>query len=234
MADDLNTLYGAYQANPTPESLHSVVKALEPTIGYSLASVNASNDPVVRAKASLYAGEAIKKFNPADPDAASLPTFVASHLRQLSRTSRASRSPVSIPERIQLDAYKLDQAKKKFTDRTGREPDMVELADEVKLPIKRIEKIHRYQFSVPSEVSLGGDINEEGPDFDKDAVEYVYHDADYTDRKILEMKTGFGGNPTMIPRDIAIKLNLTPTQLSRRSMRLTDRINKIRDGLTKI
>jgi hypothetical protein len=37
----------------------------------------------------------------------------------------------------------------------------------------------------------------------------------------------------MAPKDVAVKLGLSPTQLSRRSMRLAQRINKIEQMLNK-
>lgn len=232
MADlEIAPLYDAYKVDPRPEKLHAVVSALQPTINYALGQVNAFGDPLVSSKATLYAAEAVEKYDP--KFGASLPTFVTSHLRQLSRTARQSRSPVRIPERIQLDSFKMSQARTRYADENGREPDMLELADYTGVPMKRLEKINRYQFSIPSEAQVG-DTEQEGPDYDREAMEYVYHDADHTDRRILEMKTGFGGHPVMAPKDIAFQLRLTPTQLTRRSIRLTNRINKLRDSLTQI
>lgn len=232
MADpDIHTVYAAYKAQPTPDTLHAVVKHLEPTIRYSLGAVGAGNDPLVHGKAALFAANAVEQYDPTA--GASLPTFVASHLRQLSRTARQSRAPVKIPDRVQLDAFKLKQSRDKFSDEHGREPDMGELADYTGMPIKRLEKINRYQFSIPSESQVG-DLEQEGPDFDRESLEYIYHDSDHTDRRILELRTGFGGSTPLEPKDIALKLNLTPTQLARRSMRLTSRINDLRSSLEKI
>ena len=58
------TAYAAYQAAPNMANLNTVVKALKPTIGYALASVNASDDPILQSQAEIYAAKAIKKYNP--------------------------------------------------------------------------------------------------------------------------------------------------------------------------
>ncbi len=231
MADDIEQLYSAYKVDPTPERMSHVVKALQPTISYALAQHGAGNDPLVRGQAMLFTANAVEKFDPSF--GASLPTHVSHQLRQLSRAVRQSRAPVRIPERVQLDSMKLNQAIKSFDDEHGREPDTLELSDYTHLPVTRIEKIRKYQIAIPGEEAMG-EMEQQNPDFDKEAVEYVMHDADHTDRRILEMKTGYGGHPVMEPKEIAMVLRLTPTQLSRRSMRLTKRINDIRSSLERV
>ncbi len=230
MADgDLQQHYAAWQARPSPEALAKVVDALKPTIGYALAGAGAADDPVVHGHARLYAAHAVESYVPGG--AASLPTHVSWQLKQLSRTARKSRSPVNIPERAQLDAFQLSQAEKAFQDAHGREPDAVELADATGLPVKRIEKVRQFQKAIPTEAAVGDALPEAGPDYDREALEYVHTAADHTNRRILELKTGYGGVTPMAPKDIALKLNLTPTQLSRRSLQLTQQINTIREAL---
>ena len=221
---DLDQHYAAYKSDPTPDNLHNVVKALKPTIDYHLGQQNSLQDPLIRAKAVSYAADAVRKYDP--KFGASLPTFLSSQLRQLSRAVRQSRSPVRIPERVQIESMKLNQAKQSFFDEFNREPDTLELADYTGVPVKRIEKIRTYQIAMPSEEGMGSqEIS--APDFSKEALEYVYHDADHTDRRILDMKLGYAGHPVSPAKDVAVALNLSPTQLSRRSARLSKRIHDI-------
>jgi hypothetical protein len=231
MPDEIEQAYSTYKAEPSPDNLTAVVTKLKPTIGYALAQHGAADDPLVHSKALLYAADAVESYDP--KYGASLPTHVSHSLRQLSRAVRQSRAPVRIPERVQLDAFKLHQATQEFIDERGREPDTWELADYAQLPVKRIEKIRTFQMAIPSEEATG-DIEKHVPDMDHEALDYIMHDADHTDRRILEMKTGYGGHPVLSPKEIAVALNLTPTQLTRRSMRLTKRINDIRASLEKL
>jgi DNA-directed RNA polymerase specialized sigma subunit len=145
-----------------------------------------------------------------------------------------SRSPVKIPERIQLDAYRLSEAKKNFFDTHGHEPDMIELADTTGIPVKRLAKINQYALNMPSEENYGGDLEASVPDFAQDALEAVHHDSDHTDRRIIEMKLGYGGNTPLSPQDVGQQLNLTPSQLSRRSLRLAKRVHDYQAALEKI
>lgn len=230
----IDSAYAGYKNQPTPENLSTVVKALDPTIHWALSQTKSLEDPVVRGKAQLFAAHAVETYDPERAGGANLATHVGWQLKQLSRSARESRSAVHIPERAQLDAYKLSQASKEFEDTHGREPDTLELADHTGMSTKRIEKVRKFQMAIPSEGNAGDAFQEESPDYDSEAMDYVYHDCDHTDRRILELKTGYKGSPVLTPREIAVKLRLTPTQLTRRSMRLTKRINEIVEQLPKV
>jgi DNA-directed RNA polymerase specialized sigma subunit len=229
----VDDLYKTYKSQPTQDNLSSVVASLHPTINYALSAVGSQNDPVVKSKALVHTAKAIQKYDPSF--GASLPTYISSQLKQLSRASRQARSITKIPERVQIEGFKLFQAQKKFEDEHGREPDVLELADYTGMPVKRIEKIRKYSYTMPSESQIPDIETEESePNFQREAMDYVYHDADYLDRKILEYKTGYGGMPTMEPKHIALKLQLTPSQLSRRSAKLTAKINQIEQTLRQV
>ena len=225
MPDHVATLYDTYKSDPSPENLHGVVHALRPTIDYALASLQSGDNPVLRAKAKVLAAKAIQSYDP--QYGAALPTWVSGQLMPLRRMRRASMTVTNVPERIQLDAYTLFKAEQNFQDQRGREPDMQELADFSKLPIKRITTIRNTMKSTPSESAIGDAAPPQEADFTGEAMDYVHHDADHVDRRILELKTGYGGHDMMEPKEVALKLGLSPTQLTRRSQRLTFKINEI-------
>jgi DNA-directed RNA polymerase specialized sigma subunit len=183
-------------------------------------------------KARVVAAEAIRSFNPTAGSA--LPTWVSNQMLRLRRIKRQTQSVAKVPERVQLDNWAIAQAEQEFMDKHDREPDMQELSDAVKLPIKRIEKVRNAVKKTPSEGALEGAVTTFETDFETDALDYVYNDADYIDRKILEMKTGYGGNEVMAPKLIAQRLKLTPTQLTRRSAKLTMKLQEITAALEDI
>ena len=228
----VDDLYAAYKHRPSQDNLSAVVKALGPTVNYALGAVGAQGDPLVKSKALVYAAQAVQKYDPVH--GASLPTYVSSNLRQLSRTARQSKSIVKMPERIQLDAYHLSESAKKFQDLHGREPDSLELADLSGMPLRRIEKVRKYARSLPSEASMPEGAEQNATDFTQEAMDYAYHDADHLDRRILEMKTGYAGHPILSAPEIGAKLGLTPSQLSRRSAKLTYRINELQNALESV
>jgi DNA-directed RNA polymerase specialized sigma subunit len=224
------TSFADYQTDPTPETLSAVVRTLRPTIDYALGSLQSQDDPVMRVKAHALAARAIQRFDPAN-GGASLPTWVSSQLLPLRRTRRQMQTAVRVPERIHLDAYTLAKAEKDFVDKHNREPDVSELADFSKLPIKRIHTVRGAVRRTPSETAIGDGAPPIETDFTGEAVDYVHQASDHVDRRILELKTGYGGAEMMQPKDIAVKLKLSPTQLTRRSQRLTYRIQEIEKRL---
>lgn len=219
--------YDTWKADPTPANLYAVTKSLKPTIDSVLASLGGTGSPDVATRARVVAAKAIQSYDPAY--GASLPTWVSQQLRQLTRDVRKSNNTISIPEGVQLDGFTLKQAEQQFVDEHDREPTVNELADMTGLSVKRITDVRNKLKPVATE---GAFTDEEGnvgivgslPDFDQEAVDYVYNDSDLIDRQILEMKLGYGGHDVLDNAAIMQKLGLTPVQLSRRVNRLTMRI----------
>lgn len=231
--NNLDLAYQAYLSDPTPDKLSDVVDQLNPVINYSLSSMNATTDNLIRNKAKIFAADAVKKYSP--EYGAALPTWVSGQLMQLKRFKREVNQPVKVPERVQLDAYTLSRAEQEFIDKFDREPDVEELADYAKMPRKRIEKIRRSFRAMPSQGAIGDGFTQHETDFGAEALDYAYKDADKLDRKIIEMKTGYGGRyEPMPPNKIAAMLGLTPSQLTRRSIKLSLRIQEIEKNLQDI
>jgi len=215
----------------------SVINSVSPTIHHVLGSIGASGDKHLRSKARTLAAGAVKSYDPTK--GAQLHTWVSRQLLPLRRARRFSDSAAHVPEGIQLDAMTLMKAEQAFIDENDREPDILELADASYLPVKRIENIRKSFRPIPSEGAFTNETGDVGipgqsaPDYSDESVEYVYRDADYIDRKILEMKTGYGGSEVLSPKDTAARLNLTPTQLSRRSTKLALQIREIEDAISQ-
>ena len=217
--------FAEYKADPSPEKLSAVVKDLRPSFDYALSAVQSQDDPVMKIKARTLAAKAVQRFDP--EGGAALPTWVSSQLLPLRRTRRQMQTAVRVPERIHLDAYTLAKAEKDFVDQHNREPDVSELADFSKLPVKRIQTIRQSLRKTPSETAIGDGTPPQEIDFTGEALDYVHQDSDHTDRRIIELKTGYGGSEVTPPWKIAQMLKLSPTQLTRRSQRITYRIQNI-------
>lgn len=213
--EDIDTLYQAYSADPTPDNLNRVVEAASPMIRYSLSSVNGLDNAQLRGRAKLFAAEAIRKYDPARGTA--LRTHIGNNLLQIRRASREVANPVKVPERAQLDMNYLGRKTIEFQERFGREPDTGELADYAKMNPKKIAELRRAFRPVVSEAAIGSGAEGETPAYMEEAMDYVYGDSDHITRRILEMKTGYGGHEILQPKIIAQRLGLTDSQLSRRS-----------------
>lgn len=224
--------YDRWVEDPSQENLLGVVDSLKPTIDYSLSQVGGVNDPYMRAKARKLTAEAIHTYQPGQ---SSLPTWTTQQLMQLKRISRQSSPATRIPEKAQLDNLAIAAAEAEFLDKHDRHPNLEELSDEVQLSIKRIRDVRKMARAVPSEAALqGATINPQEPDHYDEALDYVYHDLDSTDKKLLEMKTGYGGKyEPMTPAEISAELGIDPSNITRRSARIAMRINEVERGLQK-
>lgn len=199
--------------------------------------MGAAGNPYLRAKARTLAAKAVQTYDP--NSGVQLKTWTSQQLQRLSRLKRQSNNPVQIPERMQLENYTLEQATQRFIDEHDREPDVRELSDITRIPVKRIGDIRKSIRKMPSEAAFGEDgaiVSSESasPDFTDEALDIVYDDLDYTDRKILEMRIGYGGHEVLPPQEIARRLKLTPTQLSRRSKKITYHILRAESDLESI
>lgn len=226
--------YETWQANPTPANLYAVTVSLKPTIDSVVASLGGSGSPDVAAKARVLAAKAVKSYDPSY--GASLPTWVSQQLRQLTRQVRKSNNIISIPEGIQLDAFKLSNAEAEFVDENNREPTVIELADITGIPVKRITDVRTKMRPVAQESKFIDDsgntaLQHSSVDHYPEALDYVYNDSDLMDRRILEYTLGYGGHEILDNQQIMQTLKLTPVQLSRRKARLTMRVQDIVNNL---
>lgn len=219
--------YDTWVSDPTPENLGAAVKDLDPVIRNVLHSIGGSGDPYLYSQARTLTAKAVMSYDP--QYGAGLKTWTTRQLQPLRRTKRLSQSAIKIPESIQLDAWQIKKTEQSFMDEHGREPDMDELADAAGLSVKRIQKVQRQFMSTPADAVVTGDGSEDSgglgqvgsaTDFGAEAMDYVYKESDYLDRKILEYKMGYNGKPPLSGNEVAAKLKLTPVQVSRRSAKL--------------
>lgn len=231
------TPYDKWKMNPTPDALYEVTKSLRPTINSVLASMGAAGNPDLASKARVIAAKAVQTYDPAS--GTSLATWTSQQLRQLSRERRKSDSAIAIPEGVMLDAYALYRASSEFEDEHGREPTAEELADKAHMSVKRIEQVRKKFRKVGTDTSddpesTASAIQGEDTDFSRDALDYVYNDGDYLDKKLLEYTTGYGGAEMLDNKQIMAKLKLTPVQLTRRKASLSLRIKDIINDLESV
>lgn len=228
MAQEWEPAYTQWQQTQTADDLHSTVHALSPVIHRAVTAIGAADDPAVVSKARLLAAGAVRSYSP--EHGAALPTWVAHALTPLRRYKRLSGQTLQVPERIQLDAFHLDNVRKQFVDAHDREPDQVELGDAARMAPRRLREVQRAQFSMPGENAMEGGTSQllqSRPEFSDEAMDYVYRDADYVDRAIMEGRMGYNGVPVLDTPKLLQRTKLSPFQLSRRAASLAMRIQKI-------
>lgn len=237
--------YRNYRQNPNVSNLNKVIHSLGDTINYSLASNNASGDPLLEAKAKLITAKAVKEFDPGYK--VSLPTYVSSQLRKMTRLARDLRNPIKIPERYIYESQNLQQAEKNFIEEHGRDPDLTELSDEAGMSIKKILDIRKKSLKQVSEQQGFTNVNNEddaassidetaaaGPDFLEEAQTYVYYGLDHRQKKVFEHLTGFGGAKVLSPAQISQKYKVSLPTISRMAKRFAKEIGENYDALESV
>lgn len=155
----------------------------------------------------------IKAVSTYRPGASQLSTHVTNHLMKLSRTAYARQSTLAVPEATRLTFNSVNSAKTHLADQLGRPPSLDELADHLRLPPARIQKL--LQEVGKRELMESGD----GPSFvqhfdDPEVLHLAWHDMPPIQRKVFEMRTGYNGTPVATGAQIMKATNLTQGQLS--------------------
>jgi DNA-directed RNA polymerase specialized sigma subunit len=144
---------------------------------------------------------------------------------------------VHVPERVQSDLYHLRQAQQSFSERFGREAADSELSEQMGVPASRLKHLRQYMRQESSESNTQTTSDEGGSEpFYPGAsqanpedvwMEYVHHDANPIDQKILEWKTGYNGKEIIPTLEIARRLKITPSAVSQRAARMAKRMNEL-------
>lgn len=225
----LDNAYAQWQRDPTPNTVQQFLQSARPVISKALTSY-AGGDKALTARAKRLAIDALKKYDP--ERGTKLQTHLLIQLQPLRRDYMKRLTPVHIPERIQIDKYHLDMTDREFKAMHEREPSDAELSDLTGLSAKRIARIRMFDKGLISE---GQTANPESgvqlPGSDEIApddiwLEYVHHDLNPIDKKILEWKTGIYGKQVLSTNEIARRLNITPSAVSQRAARIALKIEE--------
>jgi hypothetical protein len=214
-------------------ALKPALQRIEPKINSHLHRHGLGTDPLAKTQARVYAAQALRSYSP--EHGASFDTWLDRSMQQLGRFRRLRSTAVHVPERIQMDAMKIERARRELEDTLGRDPDLDELADAAGVPIRRIDQVRKGFRKMTSETVYGSELPAaQSTDWLGEALDMTWDEAGKQDRQIIEMKTGYGGRyKPMTPKDIAAKLNISPVDLSRRSARLGAKIEEIIEELER-
>ena len=223
----LEASYEFWQRNQSPANMHQLLQAADSVIGKAITQY-AGGDKAMRAKAKRLAIKAFQSFDP--KQGAKLKTHLMIRLRPLQREYTKRTSPLNVPERVQLDQLRLRQAESRLNEELGREPSDVELAEHMGLSTKRIAHVRSYSKGVLAESQMRSPEGElqlpasEHVTADDVWVEYVHHDLDAKDKKIMEWKTGYNGHAILSTNEIAKRLKMSPSAVSQRAAKIARKL----------
>jgi len=228
----LDSAYESWKADPSPGALNSVVRELNPTIDFTLIGLGAKGDPVLTGEARLVAASAVRKFDP--ERGAGLKTHVSNQLKQMHRKARQNRTSLRVPERHTFEQHALWRAEQDFIEKKGREPSLAELGDWTARSVEHIKKIRRIPKTLSQSQSAGSDSEggprepgDDRPDYLNESMDYVYYSLPPKDQKIFEYMTGYGETAQLAPVEIAKRMGVSQSHISRRFAAMMNQLHDI-------
>jgi len=223
--------YDEWLANPNPDNMAKVVKALEPTLTSEVQRYSGPK-PVLRSRAKMLAATAVKSYNPAQ--GAQLRSWVVTQLQPLSRYGQQMR-PVHASELAIRQAAEANRIREEMALDLGREPEDDEVADAVGISPARLRQLREKvtatmsegAFDVADEDSSPGLPGTNEPDRIGAAEDIVYNSLTERDRMIYDWKTGRNGKTQLANQLIAKRLGVTPALISQRSQQIAEQIQDI-------
>lgn len=157
-----------------------------------------------------------------------LNTFLISRLQKVSRLVYKYQNVGTIPEQR---AIKIDQFKKIrtfLTDDLNREPTGVELAEELKwsnAEVERMEKELRTSVSFSNELAGMSFVQSSR---DMEILDLIYYELTPQEKLVYEHLTGKAGKEVLSGQDIALRLKISPSTVTRIRQSIEKKIDKYR------
>lgn len=223
---DLHDTYSKWKAEPTSTNYQELSTKLEPVVGSAMHSF-AGDDPGLQVRARILTAQAVHSYDPGQ--GAALHTHVYNNLQRLQRYRAERGRAVHIPEGVRGDQAAISRYVTEHTDAHGVEPSDIQISDKTGLSLRRIAR-SRTGGEVSESASEGekGDLQGvRGRSAEEIWSDYVYHDLDERNRKIMEWTTGYNRQPVLKKNEIAAKLGISPAAVSQRINQI---MSKMREG----
>ena len=198
--------------------------------------------PLVMKRANVYAGknpnvppeairaefmnQAIKAFETYDPNrGAALGTHVNWQLMKGRRFIATYGSGIGrIPENRSYKVREFTDARDELSDKLGRGPTALELADQLKWPVKQVSAMElEVRREVPSSL-LQADTMSIKPSRNVEIARLIQYELAPEELLVMEHLLGINGKPQLKPGDISRQLNMTPSKVSRIKLNIANKI----------
>lgn len=224
LESSLQNSYTAWKSQPTPATSARFLATAEPVMRNALKTVG-GDSPILRAEAKALTLQAIQKYNPRQK--VPLRNWLMTSMQPLRRIALKEADPLPVSERLRQQLAHVQKVSRDILDETGQEPDDITLADRLKISPKRLQKIRGYGSRAIPESSFESDTGEidmpgvQKVDQGELYLDYLQHDLDPVNRRILEMSRA--GIPK---HEIAVRLKLSPSAITQRSQTISKKLEE--------
>jgi len=231
---DTLQLVQLWQKSKNPQIGQELINRLNPVIEGAMQNFAGYKDPMLKSKAKIIIMKVLDKYK---PESGKFENFIYSHLQGLNRYARQQEQIISVPERVHLDKYTLDETVRELRHELGREPTDQEICERTGFSPKRLAYIRKYNQPLAEgsilarnptlENSVYGQNITTNPQLDRLWVKVVYDELDPYHQAVMEYTLGLNGKPQLSNLEIAKRLNRTPGAISQAKKRIE---TKLRQG----
>jgi DNA-directed RNA polymerase specialized sigma subunit len=217
------------EAGRTPSAMRPLLKEFKPLI-HKRAGVYAGKNPNVPPEAvrAEFMNNAITAFENYDPNrGAALGTHVNWQLMKSRRFIATYGSGSGrIPENRSYKVQEFKNAKFELQDSLGREPSGMELANKLSWPLKQVSSMElELRREIPSSM-FQADTMAIKPSRSAEVIRLIQYELTPEEQNVMEYTLGVNGKPQLKPGDIASKLNMSPSKVSRVKLEIAKKMGK--------
>lgn len=198
--------------------------------------------PLIRSQANRWAGnveippaavhaEFNKQFLHAmrtyDPNrGAALNTWAISNMRKATRFITTNQNTARIGERRVYKVGQFDAAVAELDQELGREPTSQEIADHMGWSEAEVVRLQTERRRTLLASGPGGDSAELFPSREAEVLRLVKFELAPEERLVYDYTVGEGGKPALRPGEIAQRLNMSPSKVTRLRNSITAKIDR--------
>lgn len=160
--------------------------------------------------------QAVNAFRTYDPGkGASLGTWVTTNIIKGKRWVSTYQNPARIGEHRIYKTGAFNAAKSQLDERLGREPTKEELAEYLQWSPREVGRMNAELRKAHIESSYEGDPTTIVPSIEAERLQLVKHELNPEQKLVYEYTLGDGGKPQLKPGQIAQKLGISPSKVTR-------------------
>lgn len=215
------------QSGKQPQAMKPLLTQFRGTINSQVNKYRANPNIPQSALRAEFTNRAIEAFDNYDPNrGASLHTHVNWQMMKGRRFVTTYSNVGRIPESRAYKVGEFINARADLEDRFGREPTAHELADKLKWPIKQVTSMQQeVRREVPTSV-LAADTVADKPSREAEVIRLIQYELNPEEQLVLEYTYGVNGKQKLRPGDIANKMKIPPSKVSRMKLGIAAKMKR--------
>lgn len=210
-----------------PAQMKPLLKQFRGTINSQVYKYRANPNIPQSALRAEFTNRAIEAFDNYDPNrGASLHTHVNWQMMKGRRYVTTYSNVGRIPESRAYKVGEFINTKSDLSDKLGRDPTAKELADKLKWPVKHVAAMQQeVRREVPTSY-LAADSISDKPSREAEVMRLIQYELNPDELLVMEYTYGMNGKRQLRPGDIAKKMNMPASKISRLKLSVATKMKR--------